>query len=98
MEWWVTGSYPSIKGDLNMFYTLYVYIYISYDALFNFPQLALVQLRFSCLICRYSAVGTLDGDSRPNRHAHAWHLRPNAERFQPSPLPTFKVPIVLCRR
>ncbi|CAL1153558.1 unnamed protein product [Cladocopium goreaui] len=51
-------------------------------------QKALEAAGFQCQ--KYSAVGTLDGDSRPNRHAHAWHLRPNAERFQPSPLPTFK--------
>ena len=36
-------------------------------------------------------MGTLDGDKCPNRHAHAWHLRPTAEP-RPSPLPTFKVP------
>ena len=39
---------------------------------------------------RYSAVGTLDGDSRANSHAHAWHLCRSGVQ-KPSPLPSFKV-------
>lgn len=46
--------------------------------------------------CRYSAVGTLDGDSgdakKSNRHAHAWRLRPSGLP-RPSPLPTFKAEV-----
>jgi len=57
---------------------------------FEFQE-ALEAAGFQCQ--KYSAVGTLDGDSgdakKSNRHAHAWRLRPSGLP-RPSPLPTFK--------
>lgn len=81
-------------------YIMYIYMYeyinllilkrcaIQNDSFNHIPELN------SAPFCRYSAVGTLDGDSgdakKSNRHAHAWRLRPSGLP-RPSPLPTFKV-------
>lgn len=90
------------KKDAYIMYIYIAYIYMyEYINLLILKRCAIQNDSFnhipelnSAPFCRYSAVGTLDGDSgdakKSNRHAHAWRLRPSGLP-RPSPLPTFKV-------